>query len=158
MYVVVHKFAQQLHCYSSSVFICCMGIAVHEVMYIQDLVLHFLEPVLMRPYFLHSLIRLPKLNHNVLFSVTMALGDWTLEWLSDKAITRMLIGGLLFIYSCFTCQIFFQIVEFDLKRNSLSWEHQYIISHPPIKVLVMTLFSETRVLAGICFCMRVRVA
>ena len=58
--------------------------------------------------------------------------------LMSRAVTRTLIWGCIFIYSCFAQQISFQIdeFEFDLKRNP-SAEHEFMNIHIPINVLVM---------------------
>ena len=58
-----------------------------------------------------------------------------LSILSKRAVTRVLIGGPIFIYSCFARQISFKIdeFEFDLER-SLKAEHDYLNIHPPCQL------------------------
>ena len=58
-----------------------------------------------------------------------------------RAVARMLIGGCIFIYSCFARQISFQI-EFDLKRNS-SGRNEYMHEYtPPPQINVLATALE----------------
>ena len=62
---------------------------------------------------------MPFFHEILLYLKSPSLMDGT-KSIFVSAVTRTLIGGFTFVYSCFAQQISFQIdqFEFDLKRNS----------------------------------------